>query len=145
MSYTTWHDYGYGICTDDIKEHNVERLQNLLKLAPRCESKIQEYLAGAGISDPVWEDYMEYDQDFNCRLATIFMEVIEEAEGICMTSCSDYNCKLYLIYQAKYPWAISEEEKALTQEGLTDIFARYVGVLTDEAIDIDYQSVENGG
>ena len=34
MSYSTWHNYGYGIRVDDIKEQSVERLQALLKLAP---------------------------------------------------------------------------------------------------------------
>lgn len=33
MSYSTWHNYGYGIRVDDIKEQSVERLQALLKLA----------------------------------------------------------------------------------------------------------------
>ena len=27
MSYSTWHNYGYGIRVDDIKEQSVERLQ----------------------------------------------------------------------------------------------------------------------
>ena len=26
MSYSTWHNYGYGIRVDDIKEQSVERL-----------------------------------------------------------------------------------------------------------------------
>lgn len=25
MSFQSWHNYGYGICTDDIKEHSVSR------------------------------------------------------------------------------------------------------------------------
>ena len=28
MSYSTWHNYGYGIRVDDIKEQSVERLQD---------------------------------------------------------------------------------------------------------------------
>lgn len=34
MSYISWHNYGYGICTDDITERSIERLKNLLALAP---------------------------------------------------------------------------------------------------------------
>lgn len=30
MSYDIWHNYGYGICVDDIGEENIERLQTLL-------------------------------------------------------------------------------------------------------------------
>ena len=39
MSYTTWHNYGYGICTDDIKT-TPERIEQLLALAPEYAAKI---------------------------------------------------------------------------------------------------------
>lgn len=34
MSYSTWHNYGYGICTSDLKIDSVERIEELLKHAP---------------------------------------------------------------------------------------------------------------
>ena len=37
MSYTTWHNYGYGICVDDIKTRDVTRLESMLKLAPNLD------------------------------------------------------------------------------------------------------------
>ena len=36
MSYSTWHNYGYGIRVDDIKEQSVERLQALLSREEAC-------------------------------------------------------------------------------------------------------------
>ena len=39
MSYSTWHNYGYGICVDDINIQNVERLRALLELAPKFKAK----------------------------------------------------------------------------------------------------------
>ena len=81
MSYSTWHNYGYGICVDDIKEQNVGQLQELLKLAPELEQKIQGWLSELAITEPDWDDYMDFDQDYYLGLATILQQVIEEAEG----------------------------------------------------------------
>ena len=33
----------------------------------------------------------------------------------------------------------------MTEEAVAGLFRKYVSILTDEAIEIDYQSVENGG
>ena len=115
MSYTTWHNYGYGICVDDIKTRDVTRLESMLKLAPNLDREIHRWLEECSISEPVWDDYMEFDQDFMLGLATILQKVIEEAD------------------------------RDLTEEHLAAMFGRYVGMLTDEVVDVDYQEVENGG
>ncbi len=44
MSYQTWHNYGHGICVDDIKEHCVARLEELLKLALELQARMQAWL-----------------------------------------------------------------------------------------------------
>ena len=82
MSYTTWHNYGYGICVDDIKTRDVTRLESMLKLAPNLDREIHRWLEECSISEPVWDDYMEFDQDFMLGLATILQKVIEEAEDM---------------------------------------------------------------
>ena len=81
MSYTTWHNYGYGICVDDIKTRDVTRLESMLKLAPNLDREIHRWLEECSISEPVWDDYMEFDQDFMLGLATILQKVIEDASG----------------------------------------------------------------
>ncbi len=145
MSYTTWHNYGYGICVDDIKEQDVARLQELLNHAPEFHATVQRWLAEAGITEPTWNDYMEFDQDCSSGLATLLQKVIEEAEGIQMTACDDYDSVSYLLYQPSYPWNLMEQERNLTEQQIAEIVSRYVRILTSEPIDIDYQSVENGG
>jgi hypothetical protein len=50
MSFQTWHNYGYGICTDDISDVTVEKLQSLLHLAPQLENEIQEWLSECEIT-----------------------------------------------------------------------------------------------
>lgn len=88
---------------------------------------------------------MEYDQDFYLGLATLLQKVIEEAEGIQMTACDDFDCKNYLLYPPSYPWQLNDIDRSLTKNRLAEIFRRYVQILTSGPIDIDYQSAENGG
>lgn len=145
MSYHTWHNYGYGICVDDIQEQSVQRLQALLKLAPKLDGKIRAWLSDLSVTEPDWDDYMEFDRDYYLGLATILQQVIEEADGLCLTACDDSNGRTYLIYQPRYPWEITEKERDLTEDKLNELFSRYVSMLTDDPIDIDTQDAANGG
>lgn len=145
MSYSTWHNYGYGICVDDINTQDIERLQTLLVLAPEFKAKIDGWLSEREIQESSWDDYMEFDQDFQLGLATILKEVIAETEGIDLTACDDYDSKAYLLYQPMYPWNITDADSGMTEEKVAGIFRHYVSILTEVPIDIDYQAVENGG
>ena len=142
MSYSTWHNYGYGICVDDIKSQDVERLQALLDLTPKFKAKIEGWLSEREIQEPSWDDYMEFDQDFCLGLATILNEIIVEAEGIELTACDDYDGITYLLYKPLYPWHMGDIDRGQTEESLAGIFRHYIGILTDDPIEIDYQEVE---
>lgn len=145
MSFTAWHNYGYGICVDDIKGNDVERLQKLLELAPKVKSKIEGWLSELAIKEPSWDDYMEFDQDYYLGLATILKEVIVEAEGIELTACDNYDGITYLLYQPIYPWNMKDSDRSLTKEKVAGLFRRYASILTDAPIEVDDQAVENGG
>lgn len=145
MSFQTWHNYGYGICTDNIKTRDVERLKELLLLAPIYNAKIKKQLSETGGKAPDWEDYMECDQDYNLGIATILREVIEETEKISFLACDNFNGEAYLLYPPQYPWEFTDIERGLTKDQVADVIRHYVGILTDEPIEIDSQSVENGG
>ena len=145
MSYTTWHNYGFGICVDDVDTQDVARLEGMLKHAPDLEQEIHNWLKESSISEPTWADYMEFDQDFRLGLATILQYVIKEAEGICLTACDNFDGNAYLLYQPDYPWNMSEKERNLTEQDIASLFQHYVGMLTDKPVDVDYQEVENGG
>lgn len=146
MSYHTWHDYGYGIKVDDIGEVSPERIRVLIHMAPELEEDIDKWLSENDISDPTAEDYFEsIIDDESGKLAELMKQVIQEAEGIELLSCDDFDGYRYLIYSSSYPWAISESAHNMTKERLEEIFAKYTKILTDNAIDVDYQSVGNGG
>ena len=48
------------------------------------------------------------------------------------------------ITQASYPWTPkTEKEKELTEEKLENMFRKYLRIVTDEQLPVDYKSVEN--
>ena len=153
MSFVTWHFYGYGIKVDEIGEIgeiSKERLKSLIDLAPIFKEQLQEQLEKMQVTDPGLEDYCDAMQnaelDFGfLGLASILKYVMEEVEGLKFVACDNFDNEHFLIFTPQYPWRMTEREQQVTEESLNDIFTKYVGVLTDKEIDIDYQSVENGG
>lgn len=144
MSFESWHTYGYGICVSDIKERSVERLKKLLALAPSYQKEIQEWLDECEIADPTFDDFLNYDQDYYMGMATILKDVVWESEGVKLEACDDFEGKDYLLYGPSYPWnCVGRRLK--TEEEAEELFRKYVSILTDEPIEIGYQSVENGG
>lgn len=145
MSYATWHIYGYGIRVSDIEVESTEQIQALLHMAPEYEKKVRQWLEKENIEYPTIQDCEESDQDFCLGLATILKEVIEEVEQIPFTACDDYDDGDYLLYEPSYPWYRGQSEQDLTEEKIHGILSKYVSILTDKPITIDYYSVENGG
>lgn len=145
MGFKTWHNYGYGICVSDIVDVPVERLVLLLEHAPVFHQEVNDWLAEQGIENPAFEDYMAYDKDYMLGLSTFLTRVIEEAEHVCFTACDDFNGNDYLIYMPSYPWELPENERSLTEERIEEVLRKYVSIITDDELTIDYQSAENGG
>lgn len=148
MSCNTWHNYGYGICTDAI-ETTPERIEQMLALAPKFAAELHASFEDCEITEPTVDDYTETAGELDCGgygMVSLMKGVIEEAEGIeHLTACDDFDCQNFLIYKPCYPWQMTEKDMTLTEEGLRLIFAKYVNILTDEVLDVDYQEVENGG
>ncbi len=145
MGYVSWHNYGYGVCVSDIEPVQVDRLEKMLACASLFHAEVRQWLSNSGISEPTYEDYTDFDQDYMLGLATLLARVIEEAEEIEFTACDDADGSDYLIYMPSYPWCLPEKERELTEEKICRILARYIGMLTEQEVIIDYQSVENGG
>lgn len=153
MSYYTWHTYGFGFCVDDIYEDSslsIEKIMELTKmkdgLFEDVQRRINEFCEDEGITyEEVTVDDLDDMFEGDCcdrGLAHILLNVITE---IPIVFADDYNGVQYILYCPSYPWTLEEREKNLTKEDIIEIFKKYISVLTDEEIDIDYQSVENGG
>lgn len=145
MSYQSWHIYGYGICVSKLQNVTVEKLRVLLSMAPEYRAKVENWLKESEISEPTVEDYYDFDQDYYLGLATILKEVIQEADHIEFTACDDYDGAEYLLFEPLYPWQIREEERFLTEEKIAKLLRKYIQMLSDSVLEIEYQSVENGG
>lgn len=145
MSHHIWHNYGYGICTDRLETAEVSRIQALIRCAPEYEKAVNKLLQDRGITDPEPDDYLELEINGSYGMASIMQDVILEAEGLIFTACDDYNSNNYLLYMPSYPWHLQENEHSLTEEAVRQIFAKYVSILSDEVLEVDYESVENGG
>ncbi len=145
MSMCSWHNYGYGICTSDLEVNSVERIEALLERAPDYRAFVHECFESMEIKQPIVEDYVTISADINYGIASILMEVIQEATGLRLEACDDDDCCDYLIYMPKYPWKMSEEDRSVTEEQIAELIREYVAIISDTTVDIDYQAVENWG
>ena len=145
MSYSTWHNYGYGICTSDLKIDSVKRIKALLKYAPKYRKEIRDWFTECEISKPTVDDYLDFDQEYHNGIAAILQAVIKEATGIEFSACDNFDCMRYLIYMPSYPWNMTERDKSITKDELDEALKKYVSIVTDSKLDIDFQEIENGG
>lgn len=149
MSFRTWITYGYGICFNEPIDTTVEKVERLLDHAPKLRSSVHQYLRTVleEGKEPTLENYMEYDKMYHAGIAYLVAKTIYEAENIEITIADDFDGNGYLMYCPDYPWVIRKRprEYQLTEEGLDDIFRKYINILTDQEYGIDYQEAENGG
>lgn len=148
MSYCSWTVDGYGICVDDI-DTTPERLLKLASMNPDVLKDVREYLDeyfdGQGYMDETltMEDFEELEGDY-CEHGVSYV-LLQVTEGITLEYTTDYNGTPYILYTPTYPWYMNAKEKGITEEYVETIFRKYVSVLTDKPVKIDYYSVENGG
>lgn len=144
MSYHTWHTYGYGVEVTKLSVVSVDRFEELLGHAPQYAKRVHAHFDDCEIRTPTVDDYFDFEAEFE-GMASFIGEVINEAEGIELVSCDDFDCRKYLLYTPEFPWYIPEKEKGLTEEKVRQLFFKYLSILTDDDIFIDYYEVENGG
>ena len=64
MGYQTWHNYGYGIRTDNIKT-TADKMAELIKLAPKFAEEVKNnFIEHYETDTPTMDDYLDYDQDY---------------------------------------------------------------------------------
>ncbi len=145
MSFETWHIYGYGVKISELCEISMSKVVELVQIAPNFAKDFNEWLYDCEIKEPTLEDLEEFDTEYCLGLVTVLREVIAEVEKIELTTCEDYDGEKYLLFQQCYPWQMTELEKSLKEEDIQSLMVKYISKITDEAIEIDYYSPENGG
>lgn len=149
MSFSSWHNYGYGIRTDEIVT-DADKVRALVHMAPKFEKEIRTSVEWTG--EFKWEEITmdELEElfceiDIFCGIATILEKVISECEGIELCACDDFNSVRYLLYTPSYPWQMTDKDKTMTEEKIRTLLKKYVSVLTEQSISFGYEAVENGG
>ena len=148
MSYHTWSTDGFGFCVDDITT-TPEKVLKLAALNETTLRDLREYLDAVyedGYKDEelTMDDFDDFEGMYCDRgLAVILREVIEQEIDVVLAD--DFDGVDFILYCPSYPWNLKERERNLTPEDVEKILMKYIKILTDEPIDIDYYSVENGG
>ena len=147
MSYHTWSTDGFGFCVDYIKT-TPERVLKLAALNTTTYTELREYLGD--VLEKYTDEELEMDifYDFEgaygeMGLSCILREVINNELSIVWAD--DFDGVNYILYCPSYPWSIKESEKNLSKKDVEEILNKYIKILTDEPIAIDYYCVENGG
>ena len=148
MSYHTWTTYGIGFCIDDI-DTTPDRVLKLAAMKPDVLKDVREYLDDIfdgkeyNDEDLTIDDFDELEGDYCERGVTyVLYRVIDEIKVV---FADDYNGTQYILYCPHYPWSMNDKEKNLKYEDIVNIFTKYIKILTDKPVEIDHQSVENGG
>lgn len=151
MSYSSWTVDGYGICADDIEGVTTQSLLCLVKRAPNFRQVFlqqwEDYGTGCPVKDAPVDELLGYEDACGyIGVAPILQSVIQEVEDIRLVLADDYNGVTYLLFEPFYPWShVSDKEKNATEDSVREMFAKYVRILTDKPIPVNYYSVENGG
>lgn len=157
--------HGYGICTDFAMDgkykkikapEDLEPLKRLINMAPKFAADhtmttllsmektfIEDEASLAWVASDLM--YAIFGDDAGgCGLSYILSLVIAECEDVHLATTLDCDCSEYLLYSKKFPWQMAEREKTLTQSELDAIFSKYVSVLTEEPIDIQFLELDIG-
>lgn len=137
----TYHIYGFGVELSQLGEISLDRLEQLIGMAPVFESKIKKWFREEKIKKPTIENYYEFDEE-NLGLPTILKEVIFELEGVDLTACEDLNNGLYLLYESKYPWNMTTVDCFMTPERLSSLYRKYIKIISDSDYETECHSVE---
>lgn len=137
----TYHIYGFGVELSQLGEISLDRLEQLIGMAPVLESKIKKWFNDEKIKKPTLENYYEFDEE-NLGLPTLLKEVIFELEGIDLTACEDLNNRQYLLYESKYPWNMTTIDCFMTPERLSNLYRKYLKIISDLDFVIECHGVE---
>ena len=147
VSYHYWTTNGFGFCVDDIHT-TPKRLMELAAMNEEVLRRVEEYLneehPGWTIESLNMEDFNDLEGNYGeTGLAHVLYKVIFAELDV--TVASDFDNKYYILYEPSYPWNMPKNEENLTSDDVFKVFWKYISVVTDEYIFIDYRSVENGG
>ena len=150
MSYRTWTVYGFGVNVSNI-ETTPEKIIKLAEKAPDVLKDLRAYLGSRcgdhyKDKDLSLDDFEEYEGDFylDSGLTHVLFEVMNGLFGNLFEIAEDFDGNKFILFTPKFPWEMTREEKNFDSGDVAGMFAKCVGVLTDEPV-VDFYDVECGG
>lgn len=132
MSYSTYHNYGYGFCVSRLNKTALERIEQTFDYDKNSDDAFK-YLSG------YWDIWLQETVDY----------LNEKYESKSFIYSTDFDGDTYIMFAANYPWHSSEKDKSRTTAEIDEIFCEYmkpiVGNENFSISCIDYCDVENGG
>lgn len=131
--------FGYGVNLGKLKSEKLNWM-NLLSIDEFYLNDYKEYLEDNEIEDENMEGVF-FDWVSNLEiggysgLSALVANIINEKEGLDL-KCDDYGYGT-VYYPQVFPWEKSERMRNITKDELDAIFRKYIGLLTDEPINIE--------
>lgn len=153
MSYSIWTTCGIGFCIDSLSI-DTDKFLAAIKTSPLpiVDKNFEKLCKDCGYD--IYAICDELVDAFNIELgchsvANIVAYLMKYNHTFLFncTLCNDFDGNAYILYEPKFPWNLSEQERTLTNEKLINSFVDFLKtIVTDEsAIEIKYQEVSNGG
>lgn len=138
--------YGIGFRGNDSIETTVEKIEEMLKLAPVLNGEIKEWFLEIGVEEPTVEDYSDFEQDKYCGIpAIIAMAMNEKYEAEFVEYDADDDGTVYIYIPCLLPWQMTNFEKNLTEEKASDLFREFYNILYNKETSIGDVSIRQFG
>lgn len=170
MSFSIWHDYGYGIDNYELKRNKSKITKETVNdLIDKCSQTPQE-LYERWQEDRCVEESTFFDDDGNFSQELFIKNVVNNTteekprdEYICMliqnaiqnkynirldiiATESEYNTYNFALFlHETYPWYMNKEEKELTEEKLHQIINEFTQIVYKNPVKLSEISIENCG
>lgn len=128
---------GFGIFFNSNRECNTtpNRIRKLLALAPEFQKEVKEIFEDWDVDyeNAEVDDFAEIEQDFRLGIPYLLARVINERyDTEFMSAQKGEDCIPCLLMCQQMPWTMSDFEKTLTEEKLTNIILEYCQILYDD-------------
>ena len=132
MSWEMWTVTGYGI---DVSEagpgKTIKFIKKHLENTGYYKKILKEVFEDANNTAEIYDGLCECTDQY--AAGELIAEIIRNETGIPVYSTGiNEDCKEAVLYPEKYPWEMTEEEKALTEDELHQVFERYARELEEE-------------
>ena len=129
----------YGICADMIRDTKIEGVKELLRLAGAYDECMTECKTDQEIKE--WLSDYETEDAYIYGIGALIYDAIRRNES-CDVNIDDPWGSVYVGLHPAMPWSYSQETKEMSEESYNAILSKYVKLVTDVEIPIQWWTVD---